>query len=411
MADPDLRRWFMVITVIGAVARIGLALTNVHGISDVEFYFGPASAAVRAGHPGVLYHQPSAWIYPPGLFPWLGAASWINEHTFLAFAFVLRLPLICSDVAFAFVLRWFLGRQGATERTRLAAYSLVLLGPLFVFVSGYASQIDGLALLPAFVGLAMWVERPNSGRRAMTCGALIGLGALVKAFPLVFVLALLPTARSWRERLALPMMAGGVLLAGMSPFLRADRHALTVIATTVRLPGVGGSSLAVQPDLVRFWLDTRVYGNPNTVAWFFLDRSSLITAALLLATFVVVMRRRTPAPQAAVSFGLAMLIGSGSFFYHWALWIVVPMLFAASLRRAFIVQAALVPPAIVMLAAGAWHSYTPAPHLPEPFVIGYVVWMSALLALLSWWWVTGLLARQKPTRSTARVTSPCQRRK
>ncbi len=110
-----------------------------------------------------------------------------------------------------------------------------------------------MAILPAVGALVVWrrVEGPD---RAWKAGLLIGLAASIKTVPGLVVLALLPSARGWREAVTLVVASIALPLLALAPFWAADAEAVRRMLRYNGLPGLGGLTLAVQPDLAEAWL-------------------------------------------------------------------------------------------------------------------------------------------------------------
>ena len=140
------------------------------------------------------------------------------------------------------------------------------LGPTFGMVSGYHGQFDSVAILPAVVALYLW-ERLETPSRGLVAGGLVGLGGIFKTVPLVMLVALLPTVRSWREAGWLLGSAAAVLVVASLPFLVATRATYEAAVRDYHgFPGVGGLSLVVQPDLAGAWLGGGGSGRPPGLA-------------------------------------------------------------------------------------------------------------------------------------------------
>ena len=122
-----------------------------------------------------------------------------------------------------------------------------MLGPSFIAISGYHGQIDSAAILPAVIALMVW-ERSSSPNRALWAGLLIGVGAAVKLPPLLLVLPLLGSAKSWREAAKLVGAALAVLLLALGP-LWVSGIDLSRVVRYAGFPGWGGLSLVVDPAL------------------------------------------------------------------------------------------------------------------------------------------------------------------
>lgn len=340
----------------GTAIRLVLAFATVGLAYDIESFRLVADQLDR--DPLELYGalnvgETFRWPYPPAFLPLVYACSHLADWTGLPFHGLIQVPAIAADAAIAWLVGDILGRRGASERTRLAAVALVALGPSFAAVSGYHGHMDSLAILPAVAALAVW-ERAPGARRAVVAGLLIGLGAALKTVPGLMLIALLPSARSHRERVVLVGCALAVPVALLAPFLATDadgvRHALEYTG----VPGLGGLSLVVQPDLARFWL-TAPDVSPNALTRFLVDHASLVNAVVLGALAIVLLVRRAPAPAAAVATWLAVWVFGTGFFFQYVVWGLPFVIALGSLRAAAALQLALLPPMLIFYR-GPWES-------------------------------------------------------
>ena len=371
----------------GVLVRLVLAFTTDGVRPDLESFRVVEDALDAA--PGQVYtianSQPPfvRWPYPPGFLPAILGADGVAALTSLDFLSVIRIPSILADAAIAWVVQDFLGRRGHEQRTRLAAAALVALGPSFVAVSGFHGQIDAVAILPAALALAAW-ERVEGPARPYVAGLLLGLGGSIKTVPLFLVLALLPTARSWREGIRLAASAALVPLAALAPFLIADGTDLLRVFRYNGAPGLGGLSLVAQPDLAPAWFDVgdaRVNGVSQTL----FDASRTITAVALAAAAVLLLMTRAPAPLAAVVLWLTVYVFGVTFFMQYMVWGLPFFLMAGYVRQVLVLEAVLLPPVLVtyMGASEAWEVWV---FYVVPMA---VVWAGMVLALA--WLARGLL--------------------
>lgn len=313
------------------------------------------------------------WPYPPALFPWILLAGKGADVTGLAFHGLIQLPAILADAATAWLVQAELGRRGAREATRLWAAAAIALGPLYILISGWWGQIDSLAALPAVTGAILWTRRGEGARGALLAGALIGLGAAIKTPLGLVLLALLPSARDWREAGTVAAAAVAVPLALLAPFLVADAAGTIDAFRYSGLPGQGGLSLVVQPHVVDAWIGhTPLYEEENLLE----PVTGLINAAVIVGILALLARRRAAAVPAAVFVCLAVFAFGSGFTFSFVLWLVPFLLLAGHLRAAWLVQAAMVPPALLLVTAP--HD-SPVPQLYAAWMIG--AWLVTFGAL------------------------------
>ncbi|HEX8053083.1 MAG TPA: glycosyltransferase 87 family protein [Thermoleophilaceae bacterium] len=327
------------------------------------------------------------WPYPPGYFPWVLASHGLDSSGLLGFRAAIVLPAIAADAALAWIVQAALGRGGASERTRLGAAALVALGPSFALISGYHGQIDAVAILPAVAALLVW-ERGGS-RRALAAGLLIGLGASVKSAPGLVLLALLPTVASRREAATLIGAAVAVPLAALAPFLAADASGVVRALGYAGIPGEGGLTMIVDPDLARYWVQNAKDVRPNGLSSFLSQHGSLFTGAALLAAAGLLVRHRVEPRRAALILWLTFYVLGTGFAFQYVIWGLPFLILAGRLRWAFALQAALLVPTLIYYTG-------PFPALdvlvPVYFVLMAAVWLGLAAALA----VTALDRRRAP---------------
>lgn len=346
---------------VGLVARLVVAFTTLGVAFDVEAY-----SLVREGlatQPLDVYSETGRWPYPPGYFAWILISGRVEDVTGLSFSDLMQVPPILADLAIAWLVQSELGRRGAGERTRMAAAALVTFGPAFFVVSGYHAQIDSIAILPAIAGVLLW-QRSDDPRRALWVGLLIGLGGLLKTVPLIVVLALLPSARSWREAATLVVVAGALPALAFLPFLLSDPAGVEEALRYRGVPGVGGISLLVQPELARTWMnEVPVTGSGITVALY--DWGGAITAAALLAVAAFLLRFRPGPLEGAALLYLAVWAFGINFFLQYVIWGFPFLLMAGYVREVAYAQLLMLPAAVLVYlrpweeSAAAW-AYVPA---------------------------------------------------
>lgn len=164
------------------------------------------------------------WQYPPGaalvvLAPGLLPFDYL--HSFVV------LTAVADVAAFAVLLR---AGRGNHAGAWLWTVGVLLIGPIT-----YA-RYDLIVTVPAIAGLALVARRPAAG------GALLGLGAVIKVWP---VLALIgtkpgtPTRRSWLSAAVTGVVVAlglAVLMAGAFDFVKAQRGRGIEVESLAALP-------------------------------------------------------------------------------------------------------------------------------------------------------------------------------
>ena len=378
--SPRARRLLWLVIAVGVAARLIVAFKTYGFLYDMDSLVAVRRALTH--HPLHVYsivngHPYNRWPYPPGFFPWILASSGLASVTGLPYHGFVQVAQIAADGVIAWLVQDHLGRRGAGERLRLAAASLVALGPSFAIISGYHGHFDSAAFLPAVLALWLWDRLEPGPGRALIAGVLIGVGATIKTVPVLMVFALLPSVRSRREVAALILPAIAIPVISLAPFVIADAHGtIHALRSHRALPGFGGISLAVQPGLAHQWLfhePLRVSGVTH-----FLDVHEFALVAVLMAPFVaLVLVRRTPPTEAAALLWCALPLLTIGFAFEYVIWALPFALMAGYAWQVAAVQAGLLLPTVIF----EWHTFHPPPT-GVYVAIMLAVWVGAVAAVL-----------------------------
>jgi uncharacterized membrane protein len=384
-ASGHFSAWLWSLIVAGSVVRLAVAFLTAGAGYDLQ-----SLAQVNAAlHHSVfsVYHQVNGyhglpygrWPYPPAFFAVIAAAGSVAFHAGIAFTHVIRIPSILADAGLAWVVQDFLGHRGYGERQRLAAVALVAFGPSFAAISAYQGQIDSFAILPSAAAVSLWT-RTDADWRPYAAGALIGTSAAIKTVPLLLVLALLPSARSRRERTALTATAVLVPLVVFAPWLILDGHGKSLVWSYHGGAGLGGISLLTNPSLplIRFSGAHGVVLTGLTKVVF--DNARWITGAAIVLVAALALRRRMAAVDSAVLLWLAVWVFGVTFFLQYLLWGLPFLIMAGYLRQVLLLQALLLPADVVSYLTGVpswvtWAFYT------VPLIVAWVAFSAGLLRL------------------------------
>jgi hypothetical protein len=380
-ADYRVLLWFLIGA--GVVGRLIIAFTTEGHLYDLQSEALVNSALHK--HVFGVYHQLDdfstppygRWPYPPGFFLAIVPLAKLAHVTGLAFASLIRVPGIVCDAAIAWLVQDFLRHRGFSVPSRLVGVALVALGPSFAAISAYHGQIDSVAILPAVGALVLWT-RSEAAWRPYAAGALIGIGAAVKTVPLVMLLALAPSARSWREAAQLVITAVAIPLAAIAPWLILDGPGTSLVFRYRGGPGLGGLSLLTNPrlPLTVFGVGHESVGGLTQVVY---DNARWITGGALLVDGALVVRYRPPPVDAAVLVWLAVWVFGVTFFLQYTVWGLPFLLMAGYLRTVLVLQAALLAPTIITYTRGlhswqVWGFYTvPMIVLWVAFAVGAVL--------------------------------------
>lgn len=375
--------------VAGLAIRVWFAW-HFYGVQYDIRSFEIVADALRSGHTGV--YESVRWPYPGGYLPFVALADWGHRHLGIKFDGLVQLPSILADLGIAVLVPIALRRRGASERMMLAGAGLVALGPSFIAVSGYHGQIDSAGALPALAGAMVWTQRGR--RRGVWSGLLIGLGAAVKQ-PLGFAaLALMPTARSWRERITVLVLTAAVPIVSLIPFLASTPHGvIDRMRQNSGVPGFGGLSTLVQPDLTQYYatLHGPIPSATNATLDLVDAQRTIVLIGVLLAAGLA-WRARLPALQAASLIYLTVFVVNPNFGYPYLIWGLPFFIAAGYVREVALFQVAILP-------ATLWFYW-------RPFALGdgwtyivmvQLVWVG-LIAALAYAVVNLLRAQRSRTR-------------
>jgi Glycosyltransferase family 87 len=359
-------------------------------------------------HPFHVYAPSSPaygrWPYPPGFFPVIAATIKIGSWFGISAMKAIRIPLALGDLGVAWVVQALMADRGSSERKRAIATALICLGPPFVVISSVHGQVDSIGILFALLGIMVWT-RTDARWRAIAAGALVGVGADMKTVPLLVVLAMIPSRRSWREAVELVVTAVAVPVLSLVPFVISYHHTLKVIQSYRGVPGVGGLSLLVQPRLALSWYSgVRVTQN-GAVSWLVTHATGVELLALALTFAVLWWRRLDPIVSAALIY-LVVYVVSVSYFLQYVIWVLPFLLVAGYLRSVLALEVAY----LIPLTFAYWHELV---HRTGITVWGHSavlgVYVPAMIAL----WAAALIGavllpwrgRQSPPTSSQAVVS------
>jgi len=153
------------------------------------------------------------YAYPPGWLYWLGTAYAISTqlNNFNLHVLVIKLPILAADLAVAALLTKVMKEVGA-GRLALKAEALWLLNPLVIGVSAVWGMFDSIAVALTLAALLQAMRR-----RWVAAGMLLGLGGVVKIYPLLLTIpAAIYAAYIFRER---ALSVAKLFLASAAAFL------------------------------------------------------------------------------------------------------------------------------------------------------------------------------------------------
>ena len=168
----------------------------------------------------------------------------------------------------------------------------------------------------------------------------------------------------------------------LAPFVAADPSGVFDSLAYGGYPGGGGLAVLIQPDLARHYLTDYQFplSAPGRVLQ---DAGVVLTLVAVACVFLLMLRRRTPAPQAGLLLGLTLLVFATNFYEQYLLWFLPLAIICARLRLVFVVQLIMLP---YLLIAGAtpagWLDRLEVPHAVGVFTASIYV-LSAVL-IVAW---------------------------
>ncbi len=378
--------------VIGLVIRLVFTEKTKGNVFDLGSLVLVAQAL--AHHPSEVYKLANLpggatprWPYPTGYFPivWLIHAWSTSTHAH--FERLIRLPAELADLATAWVVQDHLRFRGASERRRLIAAALVMLGPSFIAISAVHGQIDPVAMLPAVIALTVWERdrNPNSLRRAWIAGLLVGLGADIKTIPVLMLLALFPSSRSRRELLTLIGAALVIpIIATIPMIVAAGTGWIHTLLQYHGGTGLGGISLIAQPSLPLNWLHVGSTPLNGADSWLGVH-GGVIAGISTLAVAALLLRRRVPAELAAAAIWLTIYVLGIQFFLQYMVWGLPFFLMAGYLWQTAALQAVLFLPTLIIYH-GIKHPWVAYAFYVSPMIVAWLLETGALAVVLRRVW-------------------------
>jgi hypothetical protein len=229
-----------------------------------------------------IHRKPVLTIYPPGAQALFTAAHAAGLRTPTG----LKLLLVASDFAAVVVLARLLAARGRNPSASVA-YAW---NPLPVIAFGHSGHVDSVVVLALLLAALAWQRR----RHATVVGALLGLAAAVKLFPLLVVPAFVrtPDGRfSLRRAATVAASAGLVVAVGYPPYLGANVLGFLSTGYFTQEGYVSGN---------RFLLTSAV-GLDGVSAF------AVVTAVLVAIGVAVLAARRNAAARAAWLLGAALV--------------------------------------------------------------------------------------------------------
>ena len=224
----SLRFGWLVVISVALIARLAPDLVLPMGASyDIESYQIVSNLVLRGED---VYSSPKTedrHPYLPFQMYWMAVARWSARTFHFPFVKIVRLAPILADTAIALFIYLNL-RNPSTGFTPLLGGLLYAVNPLTVYVSAYHGQFDAI---PALMILLALYELPRSSLKA---GGWLGLGILIKSWPILALPSLLTGTYGAKNKLTLLITASFVVLTGIGLYaLLFDSSPVNILIRTV----------------------------------------------------------------------------------------------------------------------------------------------------------------------------------
>jgi hypothetical protein len=173
--------------------------------SDYDFYHELAQLADRGLLPYLHY-----WVEYPPLFPYLSVLLFLLAPHYAAFAAGLALVQLVFEVGSLLLLYRVARRTLDERRAERVVWTYAL---LFAPVATWWLSFDAISTFLLLLAVERWL----ADRRAQSA-LVLGVGGLVKWFPLLFLPVAVRLRRDWREALQYSILVIGVVGIVLGPF-------------------------------------------------------------------------------------------------------------------------------------------------------------------------------------------------
>jgi len=154
--------------------------------------------------------------YLPLQLYWMAFSQRMAEQFHLSFVKIVRLAPILADVVIALILYLLLLRTLSPTKAFISGL-IYAVNPIPVFISAYHGQFDSIPALCILIALynfySLVSRKSNTNQNLFSSGSWLGLGILVKSWPVLTLPLLLGELRSWKHKLL--YLAAVVSIPGM----------------------------------------------------------------------------------------------------------------------------------------------------------------------------------------------------
>ncbi|OGO28036.1 MAG: hypothetical protein A2W33_06220 [Chloroflexi bacterium RBG_16_52_11] len=204
--------WLVVILVAMFARLVPNLILPMGSVWEMQMYQSVGDLVLRGED---VYSNPETENYHPYLpfqMYWMAISRWCAEQLQLPFVKIYRLAPILADTAIALLIYLNL-RNRSAGFTALLGGLLYAINPVTVYVSAYQGQFDAIPALMILLSL-QWLSRSPS-----KAGGWIGLGILIKNWPVLALPSLLTGIHGVKNKLTLLVTASITILAGVGFYI------------------------------------------------------------------------------------------------------------------------------------------------------------------------------------------------
>jgi hypothetical protein len=296
--DRRYLRLLLVLTAVAVGVRV-LVLVRTPGVLFDMTSIRTAGDQVRSSPLDLYSVNPSGgtpvWPYGPLFALWAAIPAALFDATSMAWQVSSRLLQVCADLLVGLLVVNHLARRGHGPARRAAAFALIVIGPVLLFVSGIHGQIDVVAFAAGCAAVLLWVR--GGSHRAVTAGLLISVGLATKQPSALLLVPLFLDARQLRERLTLVVAAALPAAVVTLPLVLAQSGGFRAAAGYDGVLGFGGSSFLLQPSLAI----VRITGgvpHPTAHVNQLRSHSSIVVVVVVAIAVFLIHRWRVPLEDA-----------------------------------------------------------------------------------------------------------------
>jgi hypothetical protein len=276
--------WLTVLAV-ALIARLLPAVALPTGSTyDIESYSIVGSLVLSEKD---VYTSPEAenrYPYLPFQMYWSALSHKLVELSQIPYHKIVKIEPILADIAIALVLFASLLRAFSLQ-TAFIGGLLYAVNPVPVFISAYHGQFDATAILPVLLSFY------SLGSYPWLSGFWLGIGILVKSWPVLALPPLLGGIKSWKKRIIFLALAGFVPLLAILVYLAAfDGNLSQVLSRAIGYNrGAGAWGYTYFFRLLVYFLP----GLTGLFSWL-VNFGRLLTLAGLAAAWWLRARKETP---------------------------------------------------------------------------------------------------------------------